>query len=826
MKYLGVLFACIAFKSLDATHIVGGELYYKYLGNNNYEIYFDYYLDCINGNPGAISSDANAWFGVFDGKTNARIASLDRRILRNNPVRVSDVNYKCIKTKPNACVDKYQYKFTLNLPPREGGYIIVYQRCCRNNTITNLNSPGDQGSTYFTKIEDTESRRNNSAVFKNLPPNFLCTNAPLVFDHSAIDPDGDSLVYELYRPFNSFLGLLGANNTTRPQPAPSQFLPPPFVPITWKNGFNDANQITVLNNAPILDSKTGLLNFTPTAVGQFVVGIAVKEYRNGQLINTTRRDFQFNVSNCEFEVVSSFFAPSKSCDFKVAFNNNSSGTGSLSYTWDFGETDDASDQSTAIFPSYQYKSPGSYTIQLVASTSICSDTYQRQVRIVDPIFPNLGPDDTLCNPFIKELDANLNTQAVSWNTGEIGRRISVTNPGTYIATYQTEGCNYRDTIEIAEDNDRPQLRGDTTVCSNEPFSTSLSVAHNYKAVQWSTGEAANQIQINQVGQYFVQVTTKNNCVFRDSVNIRSQDPPEVVLTDTLICPETQCIFRVEQSNLSYQWNTGATTQSISANQAGNYSVRVFDGKCKNEDSARLGIIDVGPHGLPEDTVFCDKVYMILNPGNQFNSYIWSTGENSPTIVAQEPGLYEVTFYSEQGCELKDSIYLGRNPLPNVGLGPDTILCSVIHPVLDAGPGVSYIWNDGSTDRTIIAYESGIYHVEVTDENGCINSDTVSITKNPNALPSNLYMPNSFTPNGDGLNEVYPNNQFKDIGVYYNLKIFNRWGEKIIDINSPNGNWDGTYKGQAQEEGVYIYLVSWLGCDNKRRTEQGNVTLLK
>ena len=87
----------------EATHIVGGELYYKYLGNNEYEISFEYYIDCENGNPGAISSDAQAWFGVFDGSTNQRIASLDRRITRESPERISDVNYKCIITVVPFC---------------------------------------------------------------------------------------------------------------------------------------------------------------------------------------------------------------------------------------------------------------------------------------------------------------------------------------------------------------------------------------------------------------------------------------------------------------------------------------------------------------------------------------------------------------------------------------------------------------------------------------------------------------------------------------------------------------------------------------------------
>ena len=98
------------FNRTNATHIVGGEIYYNYLGNNNYEIILDYYIDCLNGWGPAIADDSVAWFGFYNGNTNERIANLDRLARRTTPVRISDVNYNCIVSKPNACVDKYQYQ--------------------------------------------------------------------------------------------------------------------------------------------------------------------------------------------------------------------------------------------------------------------------------------------------------------------------------------------------------------------------------------------------------------------------------------------------------------------------------------------------------------------------------------------------------------------------------------------------------------------------------------------------------------------------------------------------------------------------------------------
>ncbi len=813
--------------NLKATHIVGGELYYEYLGNNNYSVTLDYFIDCVNGNPGAIKPDLDGSnFAVFNGSTNQRISSFDRTIAAGLPKRVSETNYKCIITKPNACVDRYQFSFVLNMPPIKGGYIIAFQRCCRNNSITNLLNPDLTGSTFWTKIEDlrTQNWKNSSAHFKELPPNFLCTNAPLVFDHSAVDPDGDSLVYELFHPFNSYQGNSGARPGS-PKPTGAGFLPPPFPQVNWANGYSASKQIDATNNF-ILNPTTGLLNFTPTQTGQFVVGILVKEYRNGVLVGTTRRDFQFNVSDCTFEVVSSFLAPVKSCAFTVSFNNNSSGTSGLSYAWDFGEKDDISDQSNQTFPTYTYSKSGTYEIQLIAKTSQCADTYTRIVRIVDPVYPQLGPDDTLCSPFTHVLDANINTEAISWNTGEIGSRITVNKEGLYIATYQKEGCAYKDSVYLTEDLDFPELPLDTIFCNNDPFIYTIDAGARFKKFKWNTNEVTQTIATSTPGLHYVDVTTSNGCVYRDSMYINQQLPPALNLRDTLVCPGFPGRFDAGSDEVIYTWSTGETNATISPMAAGSYWVTIFDGRCYNYDTATLENVDVGPYGLPNDTAFCNKVFMVLNPGSQFARYQWNTGESTPTITVQDRGSYSVILTSKEGCIVSDSMRIGLNPLPTINLGPDTTVCQAINPVLDPGPGIAYLWQDESSERTLTAYESGIYHVMLTDHNGCINGDTIEIFKDPNALPSDLFMPNAFSPNGDGLNDVYPNNQYQDIGVEYNLKIFTRWGEKLEDFNSPNYSWDGIYKGEPMAEGVYIYLVNWIGCDNKRRQKTGNVTLLK
>src|SRR5690606_36452338 len=126
-----------------ATHIVGGDLTYVHLGNNNYRIYLYLYVECKFGNPDAINADVNSKIGVFN-SSGTSLRSLD--ITRTGPTRIEEKNYSCVIPPSDQCVDLYVYQTTANLPPITGGYNLVFQRCCRNNSIVNIRNPESTGS--------------------------------------------------------------------------------------------------------------------------------------------------------------------------------------------------------------------------------------------------------------------------------------------------------------------------------------------------------------------------------------------------------------------------------------------------------------------------------------------------------------------------------------------------------------------------------------------------------------------------------------------------------------------------------------------------------
>lgn len=354
-----------------ATHIVGGEVGYRWLDGDRYEIVVRLYRDCINGAANAPFDDP-ASVGIFD---RSGLLLQDVRIAATKDTFLSNNLDACILATTTVCVHTMTYKAVVNLPFRTGGYQIVYQRCCRNVTIKNIISPLETGATYdiwLTEAAMKRSNRNRSSTFKRWPDIYICNSRPLDFDHSAIDPDGDSLVYRLCTPFQ---GATFAN----PQPQPPNF--PPYDTLVWvKPTYNLYNMLGA--GEPLrINARSGLLTARPGILGQFVVGICVDEYdrKTKTLIASTRRDFQYNVQNCE-GVTAAFFAPEAQCDStKVRFRNESIGASSYLWLFDAPRTNLIS---TEVNPIFTFPAYNTYKVSLVAEPGrVCADTFSREIKL-------------------------------------------------------------------------------------------------------------------------------------------------------------------------------------------------------------------------------------------------------------------------------------------------------------------------------------------------------------------------------------------------------------------------------------------------------------
>jgi gliding motility-associated-like protein len=376
--YLLILIVC-GFVNVNATHTVGGEWFYEPIGNNNYRITFLLYRDCLNGSGSALEEDKTSSFGVYNVTKDQWVDRISLNSISEQIIPSNFVN-DCIKNAPPICLNQLTFQFIQQLPNTTDEYIVLYERCCRNEAI-NLNNPNGNsvGATFFTTIRP-KFGANHSAKFINFPPQIICINNSINYNCNATDADGDSLSYE-------FCEAKDFSNNSVINPDPSELAEPPFPNIPYQAGYTSSNPMRG-NPQVKIDNKTGLISGNPTLIGRYVVTICCHEWRNGNLVNTNRRDFQFEVTNCSKKVIASvpIFTDDNTiyiaeCDTTlVNFVSNSQGANS--FFWDFGVPSLLSDTSTAQAPSYNYPDTGTYVMNLIINKgSTCADSITKLVKV-------------------------------------------------------------------------------------------------------------------------------------------------------------------------------------------------------------------------------------------------------------------------------------------------------------------------------------------------------------------------------------------------------------------------------------------------------------
>ena len=707
---LGVLL--LSASSIRSAHLVGGELFYECLGGNMYKITMKIYRDC--GGVGA-PFDPLAKVGIFERSTGNQVTLMQMAFPGSNQVPINDGS-GCYTLPPNLCLEEAIYIDSIMLPPLAGGYDIVYQRCCRNPTIVNLDNPGAAGSTYTSFIPGDDTFCNSSPSFNNFPPVVICINDPLNFDHSATDLDGDSLVYEFARPYH---GGTSAN------PAPNP-VAPPFANTVWAPGFSDTYQLATAP-AIALDPATGLLTGTPSAVGQYVVCIVVKEFRDGVFISETRRDFQFNVVNCN-KAIAAIADQEVFCnDLTVQFDNNS--FNSASFTWDFGDPTTLADTSNQLTPSYTYPDTGVYTIRLIASNGggACSDTAYNSFRVFPRLEADFNPPANACiagNSFtFNGAGFQYSSTDISWDFGPDATPQTSNNLNPSGISYSTPGSK---NVRL--------------------------VYSDFGCID--TAEALVEVYESPVAD------------FSNDTNI--------------VCARYPVSFTnlsVIDANNTYLWNFGDGTTSTARNPVHEYQfLGLYDVK----------LVATSNDGCKDSITYADLIQVKPSPTAGF----------SPLQAELFSSESEITFYNESSGGVTQLIFTTG----------DTALYTTFGDITHEYGAVGTY-----TTRQI-----------VENAEGCSDTLYGTVIVKPDDF---VYVPNSFTPNGDRYNETFkPSITY---GEGYSFKVFDRWGGIVFETTEIEEAWDGTINGKKlAPTDVYVYTLSYKNADGDDKFYHGHVTLIR
>lgn len=845
------LFLALTAKS---EHIIGGEMFYECNTNGTYTFTMKLYRDC-NSSGAPFDNPAN--FAVFD-DANQLVDLITSNVQSIDEID-PDFDSPCLNLPPDICVQEGIYEFTIALDTDVSSYQVVYQRCCRNQTIQNLENPGAQGLTIVSEVPQTNvAECNSSPYFNNFPPPVLCTFESLVFDHSATDPDGDELVYSLCAPF-----IGGSQGNPAPIPASN----PPYDVVQWSAAYT---AIDPLDADPILsiDPATGVLTGEPTVQGQYVVGVCVAEYRNGVLIGTNKRDFQFNVAPCDpvSEALIQDVSEEELCD-DLSFTFTNLGNPDNDYVWNYGDPNTEDDVSTGYDGFYTFPDTGTYTITLVSNPGVfCSDT----LEMVLPVY-------------------------------------------------------FETTIEI-ESIDFECIDGEPfySFSANGSFDETASIiAWDFgpgAVPQFTEGLQVSGIVFDSPGIKTVEVLATNNiCEAQSSIDIEVAEPPIVAIAPQVeFCQGLSANFDQTSENATqFFWDFGdlSTDGDLAEGPSatytypigGNYTVTLTASSIENCPVTVTEDFDIYPllaPEIPEQDIFCfDNHNIGFSAGGSYSAgavFDWSFPTGSPSVSTLESPsgitfseMGEHTIFlsvSENGCErfAETTIDLHPNPIalfdafPTAGCVPLNVSFSNQSVTASSSRAFEWSFGDGTTTGNVGASHEytvpGTYTVSLRLENlsGCLGVDEatkqelITVTPAPKAsfdiLPTTIsvldpqmevidlsegniscvyyfdnqvfedcnfdhtlenivpqtirlvvenefgcsdseeaeifltdhliFIPNAFTPDGDGINDFF---RPEMLGVVdFKMWIFDRWGAEIFFTENPMG-----WMGQGVSEDYYL-----------------------
>ncbi|HTB23746.1 MAG TPA: gliding motility-associated C-terminal domain-containing protein, partial [Puia sp.] len=336
--------------------------------------------------------------------------------------------------------------------------------------------------------------------------------------------------------------------------------------------------------------------------------------------------------------------------------------------------------------------------------------------------------------------------------------------------------------------------------------------------------------VNQPGLFNDTLRNMQGCDSIITTLTLSLDASVTQMNDSLgICPGSSSIS-LNAGNISntYLWSTGSTSNSIVVSGAGMYSVVVkgLNG-CVANDSFHVLSLNAPIIFPNRNMVLCSGEPRTIDAGAGYKQYLWSTGSTGESISVQSLGKYWVTVTDRFQCATTDTANLDQtvNP-PSDFLPPDTAVCPYANFMIGPIPGFDkYAWNNGETSSSIMVSQPGVYLLTVTDNNTCVGSDTINV--NPKPCTEGIFIPNAFTPNGDGHNDLLRPINLNNAPVsQFRFAIFNRWGQRIFESRDPSSGWDGRMQGTDQPTGVYVWQLEYQFPQGPLINHSGTVVLIR
>lgn len=835
-RFLTILLLLCSFTFTSrASHLLGGEIGYEFIssaGNiQTYRVTLSLFSDCSSTSAALpLLIGANPIVSLYNNNVAVQSVNLTYQAaisdIEITPVCPDEANNTACTNinNPIPGIKRYVYKGDFALTGTSAnwhfsfeGYVTGGSSAGRTPIIQNANVLAGSSLMYLKATLNNMLSANSSCTFTSPPTPFFCVNKAQTYNLAAVDPDNDSLHF----------ALVDAQQLTLPNA-------PPPVNITYYPPYTATAPLPTAPGNFSFNANSGQMNFTPNLVLNSVVVNRVEEYKNGIMVGSSMREMTFVIlNNCNNNVPSDTLAnpanaslivengealiqtcEGQSGNISFDVESNDPDGDNINVTWanlPTGATGTVANNGTPnpVFTfSWDVSSnvgAGDYTFYLTLTDDGCplasTKTVSKTVRIL-PFEGGLIPGsqfpckaDSNGFAYIVQSASDTTHYNIYWTTttgdtlqvayGNQGDTLFNRGPGVYnVLAVNAKGCSKFFNIGIQEPlYDIGINPSDTLACVNDLFSFQNTSSGDLGSFIWNFGDgspATSQANPSHAytnsGVYTVTLSGVNPIGCRDTGTIQ-------VYVDTIYVPTLLA----------------------------------------DKDSICVG----------------EKVTFYPDGGSNTTGYTWSFGDDilrtngadSLQYSFDRAGTFAVSM--QVGYRSCPDAGAGRNvyvyPFPLVNLGPDSVMCLNSQAIVLQNTAVNpseayrYQWNTGATTPSITITQPGTYSLTVASRFDCITTESIVVNRD-----CYIDVPNSFTPNNDGVNDYFfPRQLLAKSLSGFTMQVFNRWGQVIFETTKTNGRgWDGTFNGKDQPSGVYIYQMHVVLANGKQEEYTGNVTLLR
>ncbi|MFM7017121.1 MAG: gliding motility-associated C-terminal domain-containing protein [Bacteroidota bacterium] len=759
-KLLLAVFCCIGALMLttqdaSATHLMGGNMTYTYLGLNSGTGLYDYrvtlkiYRLC---DPGSSQLPTSTSIGAYqDNPGNPslkqRVAVATLNLISQQAIVPPNAGASC-SFAPNVCVEEGIYQTTVSVPANTTGYYFIADRCCRNNNIANLSNPGATGEAYYA-YAPAPSIINNSPTFAVPPVPFICANDTVSILNQAIDVDGDSLSYSFVTPFS------GISSSGSPSPTAPTTYTWPIPTVAYATNFSNTQPFG-LNSYASMNPTTGLGVYVSPNQGYYVVAVEISEYRNGVLIGLSRLDIQIIVINCPTNP-----APTLS-------------SSQTTYTIQEGQT---------LCFNVGYSDPNGDSLFITHTGDIFNSTL-------------VNPTATLANA---SGDSTVSTQ-FCWTTScNQGR----STPYQFSTSATDNGCpakvtNTVYTINVINTQKPTVMNGPDTLCLNAAtgiaYSVSSTSGYTYHWIVTNgtqvagTNTASASVNFSSSGLATVSIVALNpfGCpsdTLTKTVYIKPQ-PAAVAGSDVSFCSGGQSTLGTSSTTgYSYSWSPAT---NLSSSTISNPVVTISNTSSTPTTTTYILTTTLNGCTNKDTVVVTANPYPVANAGNNVSicsgtsaplgalstsgyNYSWTptnglsnSAISNPVFTLTNTGntpdtLHYVVLVSNNfTCSATDTVQIIVRPVPTAVAGIDTSFCSGGSGTIGSSntSGYTYSWtpSNGLTSPTgssssvsltnSTTANDTVNYILTTSWYGCTAKDTVKVIVKPVPTAnagSNLYL---------------------------------------------------------------------------------------